>query len=75
MDTSKKDKQNKNQLLNKKRNLEAELKSIYINKSKINIEKKNRIKLIEIEAESKKKKIREQTITIQIKICKLIRLA
>lgn len=40
MNASKKDKQNKNHLLNKKRNLEAELKSIYINISKINIEKK-----------------------------------
>ena len=61
MNASKKDKQNKNHLLNKKRNLEAELKSIYINISKINIEKKNRMKLIEIEAESRKKKISEES--------------
>jgi len=59
MDRKRKDKQDKNKLLNKKRNLDAELKSDIIDKSKINLEKKNKIKLIESESELKINKIDE----------------
>ena len=59
MKTNRKDKQNKNQLLSKKRNIDAELKSDLIDKSKINLEKKNKIKFIESESELKMNKINE----------------
>jgi hypothetical protein len=59
MDTNKKDEQNINQLLSKKRNLDDYLKSDLKNLSKIDIEKKNKIKLIESESEIKKNKIKE----------------
>mgnify|MGYP006873063940 CR=1 FL=1 len=61
MDTNNKDNQNKNQLLNKKRNLDGKLKSNYISLSKTDIEKKNEIKLIESKSELKKKKINEES--------------
>lgn len=60
MDTSKNDNQNKNQLLCKKRNLAAKLKTDIVNLSKIDIEKENKIKLIESEFKSKKKKKNEE---------------